>query len=715
MKRKRILVPILAACVILLAIIGIAYAVKKSQEKTVMVIPASSLNYGGGFFDASVTMDGTITADVSQDIYISSTQTVDEVFVTAGQRVYVGDKLLTYDTVKTGMNLEKEKINREQIELRIDVARRNLVTLKRLKPVSSEIAPTEEPSEPEDSGEEEEGDYWEEELPDEEIPEEEIPDEGEISPTGKPKATPTPSYGKAAVNEVLDGSAKAFNSSELSVGTRENPYRFLCTDGTQITAAFIEMMRQMAKEEGRDVYFSLEIYDGDSADGRLLAAWIMNAAYLDRVPEDWDRYLYLYPLVTDPDREPTKAPESDLPYVTAAPTPIPTATPKPGEGDVDEDAPSDAGKDSVTPTPTVTNQPEPTVTDAPADVDDAGSDDRQSDAPRVTSPPDGGETGDGVTSEAEGRGTGAGTVSFDGRGSDGGYMPALSREAVIVAVSDRGYMYLANEEKTESESAIAGALGLIESSAKMTKEEIVERRKEEEANLASLRLDLRECLLAIKAAEKAVNEGTVLSRMNGVVRTVGDKDHISNDGSPFLSVTSEEGLYIKTYISEKMYGKVKVGDSVDIMAWESGASYKGLVRDISAYPIVSQNSDPLASQYPMTVSFAAGSGEVKNGEWVMITYNPSGDSSEESMADGMGMLYLYNAFVREEDGKMYVMKRGGDGLLVKQYIEVGKISGEGYEILSGVATDDYLAFPYGKEVKAGAKTREGTIDELYAS
>jgi hypothetical protein len=52
---------------------------------------------------------------------------------------------------------------------------------------------------------------------------------------------------------------------------------------------------------------------------------------------------------------------------------------------------------------------------------------------------------------------------------------------------------------------------------------------------------------------------------------------------------------------------------------------------------------------------------------------------------------------------------------VKQYIEVGKVSGEGYEILSGVTTDDYLAFPYGKEVKEGAKTREGTIDELYAS
>ena len=707
MKRKRILAPLLVAFAVLLAIAGIVHAVKKSQEKTVMVISAASLNYGGGYFDPSFTMDGTITADVSQDIYITSTQTVDEVFVTEGQRVYVGDKLLSYDTVKTSMNLEKEKINREQIELQIDVAQRNLVVLKKLKPVSSEIAPTEEPSEPEDDGEDE-GDYW-----DEEIPDEEVPDEGEPAPTDKPKATPTPSYEKAVIYEVLDGSAEAFNASESDAGTRKNPYRFLCSDGTEIRAAFIEMMRRMAKEDGRDVYFSLEIYEGDSADGKLLAAWIMNAAYLDRVEEDWSRYLYLYPIVTDPEKEPTKAPESDLPYVTAAPTPIPTATPKPGEEN-EEDAPSDAGKVTVTPTPAATWQPEPTVTDAPSGVDEAGSDERQSDAPRVTAAPSDGETGAGVTAQTEGRGNGAGTVSYEGI-SAGGYMPALSREAVIVAVSDCGYMYIANEVKPESENAIAGALGLIPGSAKMTKEEIADRKKEEEANLASLRLDLRECLLAIKAAENAVNEGTVLSRMNGIVRTVGDKDHISNDGSPFLSVTSEEGLYVQTYLSEKMYGKVKIGDPVDITAWETGMSYKGRVRDISAYPNVSQYGDPLASQYPMTVSFAAGSGEIKNGEWVMITYDPSGDGSEESMADSMGMLYLYNAFIREENGKMYVMKRGEDGLLMKQYIEVGKTAGEGSEILSGVTTDDYLAFPYGKEVKEGAKTREGTIDDLYAS
>ena len=72
MKKKNILLPLIAACAVLLAACGIAYAIRKSQEKTVMVISAASLNYGGGFYDASVTMDGTVTADVSQDINFGS-------------------------------------------------------------------------------------------------------------------------------------------------------------------------------------------------------------------------------------------------------------------------------------------------------------------------------------------------------------------------------------------------------------------------------------------------------------------------------------------------------------------------------------------------------------------------------------------------------------------------------------------------------------------
>ena len=43
----------------------------------------------------------------------------------------------------------------------------------------------------------------------------------------------------------------------------------------------------------------------------------------------------------------------------------------------------------------------------------------------------------------------------------------------------------------------------------------------------------------------------------------------------------------------------------------------------------------------------------------------------------------------------------------------GSLTDSGYEILSGLSDTDWIAFPYGKNVKEGAKTREGSIEDLY--
>ena len=74
---------------------------------------------------------------------------------------------------------------------------------------------------------------------------------------------------------------------------------------------------------------------------------------------------------------------------------------------------------------------------------------------------------------------------------------------------------------------------------------------------------------------------------------------------------------------------------------------------------------------------------------------------------------ITKAFVREEGNKKYVYKRGDDNKLTKQYIETGSLSDSGYEVLSGLSDSDWIAFPYGKNVKEGAKTREGSIEDLY--
>ena len=76
-------------------------------------------------------------------------------------------------------------------------------------------------------------------------------------------------------------------------------------------------------------------------------------------------------------------------------------------------------------------------------------------------------------------------------------------------------------------------------------------------------------------------------------------------------------------------------------------------------------------------------------------------------------LYLYKAFILEEGSSKYVFKRGDDGKLTKQEIRTGQLRGAGCQILDGVTSDDWIAFPYGKKVKEGARCREATVMELY--
>lgn len=83
----------------------------------------------------------------------------------------------------------------------------------------------------------------------------------------------------------------------------------------------------------------------------------------------------------------------------------------------------------------------------------------------------------------------------------------------------------------------------------------------------------------------------------------------------------------------------------------------------------------------------------------------------ESGAEG---IRLNQAFIRRENGNDYVMKRGADGLLVRQTVELGSImGGDSYEILRGLSLEDSIAFPYGKAVREGAKTREQSAAEFW--
>ncbi|MBR6397641.1 MAG: hypothetical protein IKS06_01990, partial [Lachnospiraceae bacterium] len=338
-KAKKILAILLSVILGCGAIGGVIYGVTKSQERAVTVIPASEVNYGGGNWDYTTTVSGMVTADAAQDIYLSSTETVSEVMVVEGQAVREGDVLMAYDTTTTNMNLEKEKLAQQQIQLRIDVANKNLETLRRLTPYSEE---------PFDPG-------WD--IPDIIIPDEPEIDLSKVKAVDKLDAKTLPYnvtpevWAKAGMKEP--DSEKSTGEEEMDFGpmygTEDEPYRFLVKEGTVITPEFLMMLRKVAFMYGGPFYVALEVREGDTGDGMLLQRWTLNAVKIRKDFTGWKGIISLEPL------ESTRTPTP-----TATPTPTGTLTPTPTE---DPDAtPTPTEDPDATPTPTEDPDATPTPT-----------------------------------------------------------------------------------------------------------------------------------------------------------------------------------------------------------------------------------------------------------------------------------------------------------------------------------------------------------------
>ena len=56
-----------------------------------------------------------------------------------------------------------------------------------------------------------------------------------------------------------------------------------------------------------------------------------------------------------------------------------------------------------------------------------------------------------------------------------------------------------------------------------------------------------------------------------------------------------------------------------------------------------------------------------------------------------------------------------NGVLKKQKVTIGANVDGGYSVLikEGLSVDDKIAFPYGEDVKDGAKTVETTLEKMY--
>lgn len=711
--KKKWIVAFIAAGVLLLGGVTV-YAVKTSSQSTVKVVSVSDMSGGGGWSDNSLS--GNITSDVSQNIYLADSQTVKKIHVKEGDTVKVGDDLLTYDMTLENLDLEMKKLEKQGIELNIEKANREITKLKNTKPSS-------------DNGNEDPG------L---DIPED--PGEEPEDPSIEPEE-PAEAY------QELTAEAEPY----MGEGTVEEPYHFLCAADGAILGSFLN---RMAEEQ---CFFVIEIREGDVSNGELLKIWGQKITEDDFQVADTDRFQVNLEKETDDS-------DGQLPEdLKAAAVLEKGASAYQGDGtekkpltylvkkdgivkgsfflerkedgkyfrievreengdlikaweqngadgdfaaDVKEDGEYlvDLSKKQSGETPGEPAEPtdpsEPTKPGESPEPPEPSNPEEKPTEPSVSPEVTPGENPEPTPEAGNPQETAEQENTVDGMSTK--KSSASIHYLTVTSVMGSGSRKVISTDTGSDTTGFSDA----GTSYGGTAAEIQQQIKDKEKEIRDYQLDIKETNLEIKDIQKKLNNQTIKSTLNGVVKTVGDPEKESNDGKPLIQVVSSEGLYVQGTVSESKMNKLKVGATLSGYSYDNGVSFTAEVREISPYPSDNGQDGANASSYPFTAYIADASG-LSNNSWAELTLLDEGDGQ------GQG-IYLEKPFVRTENGQYYVMKDDGTGHLTKQIVQVGGIQyGSSYQITGGLSMDDKITFPYGKDVREGAKTEEGTLDDLY--
>lgn len=629
---------------------GIWFGIQKFNRTKVEVYRVEELKQM--IWGESSSLEGIITSDVSQKVQLSENQIVQEVFVQEGQEVKEGTPLLSYDMTLVHINLETEKLNNQQLQIKKKGLEDTLAKIKKKKVTNTALnteyqltflshsdnsewaeEPSnqpENPDKPENPETPENPDKPEKpETPENpENPEKpetpENPENPDKPETPEKPDTPEPSETEAEVYEKLYGditlesrpNGKTENAKPYKGdGTKEEPYRYLCKEGVLVQGAFLNQLAGFTTkdetEEKAAKHCILEVRTGDKPDGVLLAAIYLNGEKI---------------------KEPLEAGKW---YKTSL-----------GKYDVVLDNNKNQGEDK---------------TDKPDDN-------------KANNKADNSEEQDQYNK----------------------WNPDENPDEEIQNPSDE---FLENMEFTEAvpqETIIDG----------YTKEEKEKAITETNAEIRTVKLDIKSSDLKIAQIEKELENQEVKSTINGVVKKVGDKDKGQTDGEAFLEIQSTQGIYVKGMVDEYQREKLKVGSQISGTAYESGVSFEAEVKEISTYPVSSKysNSNNSALSYYSFTAYIQDVQGLKNQESVSMEL-----PAEEMDASG---IYLNREYVREKDGEDFVYKEE-NGKLVKQPVKTGKIFYGMVEIKSGITEEDFIAFPYGKKVKEGASVKETSAEDAY--
>lgn len=238
--------------------------------------------------------------------------------------------------------------------------------------------------------------------------------------------------------------------------------------------------------------------------------------------------------------------------------------------------------------------------------------------------------------------------------------------------------------------------------------QIAEMRADQEKKIKDLEFQIKMAEANYKIMQTEVNDGNVYAEIDGEVVSVLTEEEAKQTMQPVLKVSGGGGFYVEGFVSELEKDKMQIGQEVTVNDWNTGMTYTGTISSMGDFPARdgywNGMGNPNASYYPFFV-FVDGSADLQAGRYVSVMY--SAGESENGV-------YLQKPFLRTEGGRSYVYVLGENGKLEQRYVTTGKdLWGSYTEILEGLTAEDLVAFPYGKNVKPGAKAEEGDMSNLY--
>lgn len=262
-----------------------------------------------------------------------------------------------------------------------------------------------------------------------------------------------------------------------------------------------------------------------------------------------------------------------------------------------------------------------------------------------------------------------------------------------------------SETETESQSEMmdfpdGGFSDFGDPGSGYTADELKKAILELENDLEENQLKIREEDLNIKKLERILGEQVIKSSMDGIVKKAGSLKDKAVKEDEFVVVSGTAGLFLRGSLHEEDLDEIKVGSKISGTTYDTFHPFTATITEIGKYPVskkdFSYGENANASRYPFWAYIDEAQGLEEGGVSLEYTRETASNS-----------VYLEKYMVRrDEQGSAYVLVEGEKGRLIKRPVTVGRIDSSGVEIREGLAPQDWIAFPYGRGVREGARILE---------